>query len=347
MKIEIMTEGTQLKGVNFSHADTKQDREFVERILTEVLGGENPVIAVGNELAKDVETIEIIGEVKDVKPTEDKTEIVSEITNDDLGFVDLEETDDALVRAFLVGYYVDENGLATDENGESIGEKIPGYYLREFKNRLHLYDIVDEDGEAYLPLAQGGRLYHDDGAVIDLATAEIHKCQPINSLFAILTGMPTVKIFKDTTGIDWKKHSYAIGKAILETRDLSRTFYCDPLYAQPIMVHKIQDYEDWAKLALETIDRQVVNDHHAVASAYLLREADVEILAEILDPQAWKTIFKRSNPSKVASEIIAPAGRKIRQLLKSNRTKTEAWQKLGKVMDSWENFQAEYPSISI
>ena len=328
MKIEILlTEGTQLKGVNFSHADTKQDREFVERILTDVFNGKNPVVAVGDELF------------------DEPVETVSEITNDDLGFTGLEETDDALIRAFLVGYYVDENGLATDTDGKPIGEKIPGYYLREFKNRLHLYDVVDEDGEAYLPLAQNGRLYHDDEAVIDLMRAEVHKCQPINSLFAILTGMPTVKIFKDTTGTDWKRHSYQVGKAIIETRNLGTTFYCDPLYAQPIIAHRIQDYEDWAKLALETVTRRALDGPYTAASVYLLREADVEILAEILDPQAWKTIFKRGGLSKTIDETIVPAGKKMRQLLKSNYAKTEAWQKLGKMIDSWKDFQAEYPSL--
>ena len=359
MKIEIKTEGTQLKGVTFSHVDNRQEQESVERILANVFKGENPLVAL--ELEQEQKEQDVSEPVDDICYFE-PIEIEADETTETVVVETQSAYDAQLTRAFLVGYYVDENGLATDKAGNSLGEKIPGQFLREFKNRLVLYDYFDEDGGAYLPASTGDHVYYDDDEkILALIREEIHRCQPINSLFAVLTGMPTVNIFKNVaTGINWKNYVHPVGKAILETRDIGQTFYCDPLYVQPIMSHKIRDYEDWSRLAIETLTRQV--GYSIPASAYLLSVSDIEVLAEILNPQNWKTIFRRGDFLKTVEELLVPAGKKARLILNAaykspskilgaatwrnnNYAKLDAWQKLKDVLDSWDNFAAEYPSL--
>jgi len=342
MKIEIMTEGTQLKGVTFSHVDSKQEQESVERILVNVFRGENPVVAVENEQNRPIKLYREPIAVESVeKPNFDHIEVGK-----------APDYDEQLTRAFLVGYYVDENGLATDENGDPLGETIPGKFLRESKNRLHLYDIVDNQNRRYLPVFEDGeevrRIYADNTEEIkDLISFEIHRCQPINHLFTILTGMPTKNIFHQEDGVDWKKLSYLVGKSILETRDLGKVAFATPLYTKEIMQRNISDYEGWAKLVLQTITEEVTSNLQAQKLVYLLSDAEVEILAAILNPQAWKTIFKSGNINGIIENTINPAGKKIKLMLSYTQTRSEAWDCLQGVIDSWPNFKNEYPSLSI
>ena len=103
-----------------------------------------------------------------------------------------------LLRAMVVGYYVDENGLATDSSGESIGEKFPGEYLtheghQSYKKRLVYYDsgikgsknqvdLVDYDGEFKMRLT----LATPQEIRFFVTQIEIPKNQGITALYAML-----------------------------------------------------------------------------------------------------------------------------------------------------------------
>lgn len=312
MKVEITT----AKGDNivFSHADNQSEIDSVERIVDQILELKTP----GVKLA------------------------VSEDRGEEL-YVGLRKGEihqtDEKIRAFLIGYYVDEDGLATTKSGKSLGEKIPGQFLRENREKLIWYDNIDEEnGKSFLPLYD-----QEVGVIAKKVYPENVECirallryemryggnVGFNNLCAIMTDVSA----GNATEFDWRQFAYDVSKFVLKTQGKYGYFFNIPIYAQQIATRRIHDYEDWVKLALSVIDYKVGTNEDLEYIALGMSDCDVAVIDCILDPQNWETIFRSGDLEVIKKELIKPAASKMKKLVEASHESSDAWVKLAATIE--------------
>ena len=307
MKIEISVKEQSGKEINltYSHVDSDKEQFSAERTIVQLFGGRvNPVYTPENKAE----------------------EVMQEAAKKDLLI------DRFALRAFLVGYYVDENGLAVNRKGESLGECIPGQFLRDCRNLLVRYHTVDSDGNSYLPFynqegLEAKRIYANDTEAIRtlLTKLEIPTGKAINSLYVTLTGRSTKDVF-DVDGVDFSLLCHDIGKAILNDRSRHYSAYNGPLYVKEIMRRKISDYEALMRLKFDTIIQADSTDLQKDLS-----EAELSELACALNPQNWKTIFRSGDLEQTKKTLLEVASKLRRTAPVYQRN--SAWKNLVPVLD--------------
>ncbi len=104
--------------------------------------------------------------------------------------------DRELFRNFIVGYLVDENGLAVDLAGGSLGEAHPGEFLVKNPGVLVAYDVYDRNHNYYMDIIDYKncklikRVYRNDTQLVKaMLKKDIEELYPINELYKTLSGV--------------------------------------------------------------------------------------------------------------------------------------------------------------
>lgn len=220
-------------------------------------------------------------------------------------------------RSMMAGYYIDDNGNATDRNGEVLeGELVPGYLKAHDPSKLVLWDTVDENGRPYYNWRDKDgnflmRIYKDDSAFTKevLSNYDITIGDPINDIYAILAGTKDGEVtnrdgsplyVKDkdgnflldkngkriTNSIGLSKYSTTIGRAFMTSGYKSNAAYAGPMAAQSIGMSHIKNY---VHLNVERLDNLVKSVKPGNFNTQ--NPAEIEQLAFIMNPKNWEIAF--------------------------------------------------------
>ena len=198
-------------------------------------------------------------------------------------------------RNMVVGYYVDDNGYATDKEGNVLlGEKYRGYLLQHHPEQLVLWDQVDDDGPYYdWKDPKTGKVVakihkHDKSAIKELlSNFDTPICDPINNLYGILAGVKE----GDITGGDEKLKNIGldgyrttIGRALLSFKDKNAAF--SPMVKEMISRGYIENYAQEYLAYLDSLTKATK------PGAWNVQDKDaVEMFALIMDPENWDEVF--------------------------------------------------------
>ncbi|MCL1839681.1 MFS transporter [Candidatus Saccharibacteria bacterium] len=205
-------------------------------------------------------------------------------------------------RNMVVGYYVDDDGFATDKDGEHVmfydpilrknrKELVPGELLLKDPSKLVRYDVIDEDGKPYYDWKdQKGnflmRVYREDVPYMKEAFSsdDIPINDPINSLYAILAG-----IYPDdpaNEGIGLANFSTTLGRALQAANYKEKTA---GMGAQAIASISRRQIKNHAQLGIEFLDNIKKTGK---ASNFNTQDAiHIKQFAAYLDPDNWPILF--------------------------------------------------------
>ncbi len=152
-------------------------------------------------------------------------------------------------RNMAIGYYNNDDGFATDANGNDLGEKQPGQFLETDPSRLVPYDKIDENGRAYFDWYDQGkfvmRVYRDDSAFMKEAFSNYDTIinDPENSLYGILAGVKEGDIMPNDPrfqNIGLSKYATTLGRAILAAGYKEKNVAYSPYMAEMIKNRRIK-----------------------------------------------------------------------------------------------------------
>ena len=212
-------------------------------------------------------------------------------------------------RNMFVGYYVDDNGYATDKNGNQItfydpvlqktrAELVPGELLKTDPNKLVRYDVVDENGKPYYDWTdqQGNflmRVYRDDVPYIKeaLSNDDVPINDPINSLYAILAGIypdnPEEAGYPpELRGIGLAPFSTTLGRALAAANYKEKTA---GMGAQAIASISRRQIKNHAHLAIEFLDN--IKKTGKAANFNTQDAIHIDYFAAFLDEKNWPILF--------------------------------------------------------
>ena len=203
-------------------------------------------------------------------------------------------------RNMLVGYYNDDDGFATDKNGNLIkfydsvlgktrSELVPGELLLKDPSKLVRYDIKDENGTPYYDWKdqQGNfimRVYKNDVPYIKeaLSNDDVVINDPINSLYAILAGMYP----DEHNGIGLANFSTTLGRALNAAKYKEKT---SGMGAQAVASISKRQIKNYAQLGIEFLDNIKKTGK---ASNFNTQDAiHIRQFAAYLDPSNWPVLF--------------------------------------------------------
>ena len=171
-------------------------------------------------------------------------------------------------RDMLVGYYVNDDGIATEPpdefgnrkkimvNGKP--EQSPGEFLKYHPEALHGYDKYElvSDGKGgvrkkfyYETKDQDGkvvtRIYKDDGPAMKEAFAnwDMTIQDPIDGLYGILSGIKEGDIkVPGLEGVGLSRLSTTLGRAFMSSKFSEKASFAGPMYATSVSNRYIKDY---------------------------------------------------------------------------------------------------------
>ena len=229
-------------------------------------------------------------------------------------------------RNMMAGYYVDDDGWATDKNGERLRDKTtgkllesrPGELLATDPSKLQLWDTVDENGRPYYNWKDKDgnflmRIYKDDSAFTKevLSNYDITIGDPINDVYAILAGNKDGTVtnrdgsplyvvdeqgnplldkdgepIKNSIGLG--KYSTTIGHAFVAARYKENAAYAGPMAAQSIGQGHIKNY---VHLNVERLDNLTKSTKPGNFNTQ--NPAEINQLAYLMDPDNWPVAFAK------------------------------------------------------
>ena len=226
-------------------------------------------------------------------------------------------------RNMMAGYYIDDDGWATDKAGNRLTdnngnylESRPGQLLATDPSKLQLWDTVDENGRPYYNWNDKDgnflmRIYKDDSAFTKevLSNYDITIGDPINDIYAILAGNKDGSITnkdgsplyvldehgnplfdkdgnKVVNSIGLGKYSTTIARAFVAARYKENAAYAGPMAAQSILQGHIKNY---VHLNVEMLDNIVKSTKPGNFNTQ--NPAALEHLAYIMNPKNWAEAF--------------------------------------------------------
>ena len=203
-------------------------------------------------------------------------------------------------RNMTVGYYVDDDGFATDEKGKLVTfwdpvqnkhrpELVPGELLLKDPSKLVRYNLADENGKLYYDWKdqQGNflmRVYREDVPFMKEAFSnyDIPINDPINSLYSILAGMYP----NEHDGIGLANFSTTLGRALQSAHYKEKTA---GMGAQAIASISRRQIKNHAQLGIELLDNIVKTGK---ANNFNTQDAiHIQQLNAYLDPTNWPILF--------------------------------------------------------
>lgn len=201
-------------------------------------------------------------------------------------------------RNMIVGYYVDDSGLAVDKSGKSLGETSPGEFLSKSPEKLIPYDKT-VNGIPYFEMTdQNGnyitRIFKNDSAAMKeiLSNFDMPINDPINGLYGILAsiedGDANLKARTNNAldHVGLAKFSTTIGRAILSANFKEKAAFAGPMYATSVMNRYIKDYVHQNLARLDNINKTAKPGVFNTQDA-----AELGQLAMLMNPNNWANLF--------------------------------------------------------
>ena len=195
-------------------------------------------------------------------------------------------------RNMLVGYYVDDNGYATDKNGNRLpGEKYRGYLLAHDPSQLVLWDKIDNDGRKYFDWYDGDkfvtRIFEDDRAAVKelLTNFDAPINDPINNLYGILSGIkPGENGIPEHVGL--KPFRTTMGRALAGFKEKNAAM--SPMVAEMIKKGYVKNYAQEYLAYLDSLNKATK------PGTFNMQDSDaIEMFITIMDPRNWGEIFPK------------------------------------------------------
>ena len=193
-------------------------------------------------------------------------------------------------RNMYVGYYVDDNGYATDKDGNVLpGEKYRGYLLQHHPEQLVLWDKIDDQGRKYFDWYDGNqfvtRVYETDKSALKelLSNFDTPINDPINNLYGILAGVkPGENGVPEHVGLNGFRTT--IGRSLSSFKEKNAAF--SPMVSEMIKKGYIQNYAQEYLAYLDSLNKATK------PGAFNVQDADaIGMFATILNPDNWDEVF--------------------------------------------------------
>ncbi|MCR5700495.1 MAG: type IV secretion system protein [Candidatus Saccharibacteria bacterium] len=193
-------------------------------------------------------------------------------------------------RNMVVGYCVDDNGYATDREGNVLpGEKYRGYLLQYHPEQLVLWDRIDEQGRKYYDWYDGDRfvtrIFETDRSAIKelLSNFDAPICDPINNLYGILAGVtPGKDGVPEHVGLN--SFRTTIGRSLSSFKEKNAAF--SPMVSEMIKKGYIKNYAQEYLAYLDSLNKATK------PGAFNTQDADaIGMFADLMNPDKWPSLF--------------------------------------------------------
>ncbi|MBR3322182.1 hypothetical protein IKG05_00875 [Candidatus Saccharibacteria bacterium] len=193
-------------------------------------------------------------------------------------------------RNMYVGYYVDDNGFATDKEGNVLPEeKYRGYLLQHHPEKLVLWDKIDEKGRKYYDWYDGNqfvtRVYENDKSTLKelLTNFDAPINDPINNLYGILAGVtPGKNGAPEHVGLSGFRTT--IGRSLLGFKEKNAAF--SPMVSEMIKKGYIENYAQEYLAYLDSLNKATK------PGAFNVQDADaIGMFADLMNPDKWPELF--------------------------------------------------------
>ena len=196
-------------------------------------------------------------------------------------------------RNMLVGYYVNDDGFATDKDGRELGEKVRGEFLMNNPEKLVMWDQRDADGHLYYDWYDTNgnyvtRIYKEDKPAIKelFSNFDTPINDPINNLYGILAGVKENRSNELTGHIGLDAYRTTIARAILGAQFKEKNACFGPMVANMISCGYIQNYAQENLAYLDSFNKATK------PGAFNTQDADaVNSLVFMMDPANWEQAF--------------------------------------------------------
>lgn len=200
-------------------------------------------------------------------------------------------------RNMLVGYHVNDDGYATDENGKVLEEEEKygrGYLLSHDPDKLVLWDQKDKDG-LYFDWKDPktgkiiAKVHKDDRATIKelLTNYDMTINDPINNAYGFLAGIKEGDIKGKKEGLKYiglDAYRTTIGRASTAFKEKNAAM--SPMVAEMIKRGYIKNYAQEYLAYLDSLTKATK------PGAWNVQDKDaVRMFAKIMDPQHWEDVF--------------------------------------------------------
>ena len=211
-------------------------------------------------------------------------------------------------RCFMAGYLVDDDGWATDANGErlrnedgSYVETVRGDALTKAPEKLVLYDKRDEKGLYFDFKDQDGNVIarihrgkgddgnnHDDAAFIKetFSNYDIPIADPINDVYSILSGVSIGDIItpQGQNEIGLSRYSTTVGRAMKDYK--GNATWAGSMFNSGVGNRQIKNAAQYAIWVLDSIKKT-----SKPGGLNTQNPASVEYLTALMNPDNWEKIF--------------------------------------------------------
>ena len=198
------------------------------------------------------------------------------------------------LRCLLAGYNVNDDGFATNEQGEVI-EKERGYLLKHDPDKLVLWDKVDENGPYFDWYDTDGkfvsRVYKNDKSTIKelMSNFDIPINDPINNLYGMLAGIKEGDIKGEKDGLKYiglEGYRTTIGRALLSAPFKEKNAAFSPLVKEMVSRGYITNSAQEYLAYLDSVSKATK------PGAWNVQDRDaISMFALIMNPDNWKQIF--------------------------------------------------------
>ena len=195
-------------------------------------------------------------------------------------------------RSMFVGYYVDDDGYATDKEGNRLkDEKYRGYLLQHEPDKLVKWDKIDDSGRKYYDWYDGDqfvtRIYETDSSAFKelFSNHDVIINDPINNLYGMLAGMePGKDGVPEHIGL--KKFRTTICRGLLAAPFKDKNAAFSPMVAEMIKKGYIQNYAQEFLAYLDSLNKATK------PGSFNVQDADaIKMLQKMMDPEDWPEIF--------------------------------------------------------
>lgn len=195
-------------------------------------------------------------------------------------------------RNMFVGYYVNDDGYATDKEGNRLkDEKYRGYLLKHHPEKLVKWDQIDEQGRKYYDWYDGDqfvtRIYETDGSAFKelFSNQDVIINDPINNLYGMLAGMePGKDGVPEHIGL--KRFRTTIGRGLLAAPFKDKNAAFSPMVAEMIKKGYIQNYTQEFLAYLDSLNKATK------PGAFNVQDADaIKMFQLMMNPEKWPELF--------------------------------------------------------
>ena len=196
-------------------------------------------------------------------------------------------------RNFLFNYYIDDDGYATDKEGNRI-EKMRDYLRVNEPEKLVMWDQYDENGPYYDWYDANGkyvtRIYKKDKSAIKelMSNFDAPINDPINNMLAIHAGIkeqPNSEIpVLRNMGLDAFRTT--VGRALMSAPFKEKNAAFSPMVAEMVKKGYIQNYAQEYLAYLDSFNKATK------PGAFNTQDADaISMFAMMMNPEEWDKIF--------------------------------------------------------